>query len=421
MVIRPQNMAERVIWSIIVFSYPMYFLGLIFPVNTIVPWLLLVPAAWRLWQQSDLTPASDRIKVSILFWVWLAASVVVLVALLVGLIDFEYDQNEIIRSCLNWSREWALFPICVFLGNCLPVRSALIYRAVCWLCAQSLGMIMVSYGAYLAKLPEVIYYSPIERLTQNGKMFYEIRWYLIDVDSETLRLTLFAPWAPALGLVSCVYFILALQERQRGWKIIGLLGAIAMIVASVSRSAFLFLPATLVLLWVWLMENRAYLQIALGCLAFLVSVFSASIGNAIETAVDIFVGARKSSSQLRETLQRVAFDRWSAAPIWGHGKQIQGPHLLKKMPLGSHHTWFGLLFTHGVIGFTAVLMASVSTIVILAWRAKHNTTAQAALGVFMLLLFTSLGENMEKLAYLIWPALMLMGMASRNSIQDEKA
>ncbi len=411
--IKPQTTAERVIWYTIVLSYPMYFLGLVFPVNTTLPWLLLINVGMRFWQQSDRTPPDDRVRILPIVGVWVIAMLTVLVALLVGLTDFNNDIREIIRSSLNWCREWALYPICLTLGSCLRIRPQVIYRAVCNLCAQSLVMIGIGVAAFALKLPDLIYNSPIERLTQNGELFYEVRLYLIDVDSGGVRFTLFAPWAPALGLVACIYFLLALQESDRRWKTIGMVGATAMILASLSRGAFLFLPATMLLIWVWVSANRAYLQLVLSALLFWATLFSFTVMQAWENAIGGFIGARKSSSQLREVIQRLSLDRAAEAPIWGHGKEIPGPQVLKKMLLGSHHTWIGLLFKHGIVGFAAVLIAVVTTLVMLALRAKADRLARVALAIMLVVLFTSMGESMEKLAYLFWPALVLVGMALR--------
>ncbi len=416
--IKPQTMAERVIWYTIVLTYPMYLLGLVFPVNTTLPWILLINVAMRFWQQSDDTPPADRVRIPAIVGLWVVAMLIVLVAILVGLTDFNNDIREIIRSSLNWCREWALYPICLILGICLRIRPPVIYRAVCNLCAQSLVMIGVGIAAFVLKVPDLIYDSPIERLTQNGKLFYEVRLYVIDVDSGGLRFTLFAPWAPALGLVACIYFLLALQESHRGWKTIGLVGATAMILASLSRGAFLFLPATMLLIWVWVSANRAYLQLVLSALLFWGTLFSFTVMQAWENAIDGFVGARKSSSQLREVIQRLSLDRTADAPIWGHGKEIPGPQVLKKMPLGSHHTWIGLLFKHGIVGFAAVLIPVVATLVVLAIRAKADRLARIALAIMLVVLFTSMGESMEKLAYLFWPALVLVGMALRPAPQS---
>jgi hypothetical protein len=413
---KPQTAVERVIWYVIILSYPMYFLGLVFPLNTTLPWLLLINVGVRFWRQSDRTPIADRTRIHPMIWLWVIASIIVLIAMLVGLSDFNYDVREIIRSCLNWCREWALYPICLTLGCCLPIRPQLIYRAVCNLCGQSLVMLGICVLAFMAKVPDLLYNSPIERLTQNGKLFYEVRLYLIDLDSGGLRFTLFTPWAPALGLVACVYFLLALQESDKVWRTIGIVGSTAMLLASVSRGAFIFLPASMLLIWVWVAGNRAYLQLVLGFLVFWLALFSFTVTQAFESAIDGFVGARKSSSQLREVLQRVALDRWAEAPIWGHGKQIPGPKVLKGMPLGSHHTWIGLLFSHGVVGFGAILVAVVTTLVMLALRSRSEKIARVALAIMLVVVFTSMGESIEKLAYLIWPALVLVGIALRPSI-----
>jgi O-Antigen ligase len=411
--IKPQTTAERVIWYTIVLSYPLYFLGLVFPVNTTLPWILLINVAMRFWQQSDRTPLAERVRIPAIVGVWVVGMLTVLVALLVGLTDYNYDIREIVRSSLNWCREWALYPICLTLGSCLRIRPQIIYRAVCNLCAQSLGMIAIGIVAFVAKLPDLIYNSPIERITQNGKLFYEVRLYVIDLDSGGLRFTLFAPWAPALGLVACIYFLLVLQESHRGWKTIGIVGATAMILASLSRGSFIFLPAAMLLIWLWVSANRAYLQLVAGFLLFWATLFSFAVTQAFETAIEGFVGARKSSSQLREVIQRVSLREVAEAPIWGHGKQVPGPKPLKGMPLGSHHTWVGLLFSHGIVGFMAVLIPVVATLVILAIRAKADRLARVALAIMLVVLFTSMGESMEKLAYLFWPALVLVGMALR--------
>ena len=46
--------------------------------------------------------------------------------------------------------------------------------------------------------------------------------------------------------------------------------------------------------------------------------------------------------------------------IWGHGTVERGPHIVEYMPIGSHHTWNGLLFVKGMVGYAglAVPMAA---------------------------------------------------------------
>jgi hypothetical protein len=410
---QPKTVAEWIITSSILLSYPIYFTGLMFPVNTMLPWLLLVNVGVKFWQQSDQTSHTDRRRLHLVVWLWIIAVVTILVALLIGLTDFNYDTREIVRSLWNWSREWALYPLCLTLGCCLNVRPQVIYRAVCQLCAQSLVMLAVCGVSAQLKLPGLLYNSPIERITQNGKLFYEVRLYLLDPDSGGLRFNLFAPWPPALGLLACIYFLMALQESHRGWKIVGMIGSIAMLVASVSRGALLFLPSAMLLTWIWTSWNRVYLQLGGGAATFVLGLLSYQVSQLLEIGVDRFVSARKSSSQLRDILQRLALERWAEAPIWGHGKQIAGPALLKGMPLGSHHTWIGLLFSHGIVGCLAVLVAMGMTLLVVMIQARRDRLAKTALAILLVIIFTSFGENIEKLAYLVWPALVLIGMVFR--------
>jgi hypothetical protein len=411
-VIKPQNFAERVIWYTIILTYPLYFLGLIFPVNATLPWLLLINVGTRAWNQSDRTPVDKRVHIPMIVWLWLCSAVIVLIAMLIGLTEFNYDIRQFIRSTFQWGWGWALFPICFTLGSCLQIRPQIIYRAVCNLCGQSIFMIGVGILAFATKIPDVLYISPLGQVLQNGP-YYAVRLYMLEVDSgsRVLRFCLFAPWAPALGFAACIYFLLALQESNKFWKGLGLVGATVMISASVARGAFVSLPVVLLSVWAWGTWNRAYLQLVVGFLIFWICLFSFTASQAFEGAIDTFVSARKGSSELRATLQRVALDRWIEAPIWGHGKQVVGPKVLKSMPLGSHHTWFGLLFSHGIVGFIAIFISSVATLIVLAMKAQANRADRVALGIMLLLLLTSMGENIDGLVYLVWPALVLVGQS----------
>ena len=47
-------------------------------------------------------------------------------------------------------------------------------------------------------------------------------------------------------------------------------------------------------------------------------------------------------------------------------------------------------------------------------KAQRDRAAQAALGVVLVLFINSFGENIEILAYLIWPGLLLLGIAMKR-------
>lgn len=410
---KPQNFEERLVWYTMISSYLLYFSGLIFIVNTTMPWVLLLYLFRQIWQQTDDTPAHQKIRVPAIIWVWVVGMIVMLIAILIGLVDFGYDLKEIIRSTLNWMRDWALFAILPLIGCTLQIRPQLIYRATCIVCLQSLLIIPFCCFAYVAQLPAHLYTSPLERLTQNGEIYYYIVLYIKDPDSGGLRLSLFTPWAPVLGLVSCMFFIFALQETNKIWKWIGLIGSATMLILSVSRGAYIFLPTVLLLVWGLQNFTRPLIQISAGILIFTAGLFSSTLLTRASEVIEAFKGIRKSSSQVRAALDRTALDRWSEAPIWGHGKQIQGAPILYEMPIGSHHTWFGLLFTQGIVGLLAFAIPLVITVLLLIIKMRESNVAKVGLSVLLLLTLASISDNIEKLAYICWAGLIVIGIACR--------
>jgi len=129
--------------------------------------------------------------------------------------------------------------------------------------------------------------------------------------------------------------------------------------------------------------------------------------------------ARADSTRVRTTLNEIALYRWETqAPWFGHGVVQPGSHLVEFMPIGSHHNWYGLLFVKGVVGFLSFTIAFVSTGLALLLRAQLDRTSRLGLGVFLILSFFSFSENIEALAYLTWPAWLLIGIALRKPLTE---
>ena len=76
------------------------------------------------------------------------------------------------------------------------------------------------------------------------------------------------------------------------------------------------------------------------------------------------------------------------------------------MPIGSHHTWYGLLFVKGVTGFLALLIPLVFQIFLAFADALTSTRGRLPLGFALVVILLSFGENIEIQAYLLWPGLM---------------
>jgi hypothetical protein len=132
-----------------------------------------------------------------------------------------------------------------------------------------------------------------------------------------------------------------------------------------------------------------------------------------------FAGARADSSRVRETLGRIAIERWENEAYWfGHGIVENGPHLVEYMPIGSHHSWYGLLFVKGLAGLFALLVPLLLSLFVIVLR---GNPAERRIGLSMLFVLSlySFGENLEVLAYLYWPALLLIGIALRNPSRQD--
>jgi O-Antigen ligase len=413
---KPQNFEEKLVWYSLVGIYGIYFLGMLLPASAAIGWVLFFYLCKKVWDQIEDTPVEQRIKIPWIMWLWVIGMVIILIAKIVGLNDFGYEKNDFIRGTLGWLITWvtlALFPI----AGCLNIRPKLIYRAVCIVCLQSLIIIPFCYIAFLIHLPGVIYSSPLERIFQNGKLYYDVGFYIYTAYNHELRLGLFAPWGPALGLVGTLYFFLAIQEHNQKWRWLGIVGAIAMCIVSSSRLAFIAVPA--ISLGVWFLTNfwRPITQIWLGFISFLIGIFSAQVIKTAKDLVDGISGSRSESTRIRKALIEVAFERSKEAPIWGHGTQEASSKALENMPIGSHTTWGGLMFMHGMVGLVAFLVPVICTLITLLIKAQKNPTAKVGLSVLLVLLFFSSGESLDALAYLCWPAWVLIGIALKKEMK----
>jgi hypothetical protein len=88
------------------------------------------------------------------------------------------------------------------------------------------------------------------------------------------------------------------------------------------------------------------------------------------------------------------------------------------MPIGSHHTWFSLLFIKGLVGFTAFLIPMLLSFVSLAIKAHKSATARIALSFLLTLFLFTFNDNQQRLAYLYWPGLIIMGIALNKQVQS---
>ncbi|WP_411875440.1 O-antigen ligase domain-containing protein [Vulcanococcus limneticus] len=411
--LQPQNVPERLVWWSIILTYPIWIIGGLYVVGSVLCWLLLVCLLIKILARMDHPEENEEISISPVIWLWIIGMIIMQVALIAGHVNFNLGTGIIIKSSIGWAKGWAalaLYP----LAGALPIRNSIPTRAICIVGFHTLLIMPLLLLTPNLGLPEVLYVSPLRAVGGPGNEFFDVPLYEIDGSTGDLRWRLFAPWGPALGFVGNINFMICLQEKDRKWKILGIIGSILMCFVCKSRLAqlsIILIPLTTAII---ARLRQPLMLITLGVVSYLGGIFATSILTAVSDYWEGFKGARAGSTRVRFALKRIAFHRWETeAPIWGHGVVEGGPHLVEYMAIGSHHTWAGVLFVKGAVGFVALAVPMLVTLLELLRRAASASyrLGSTGLGVIIILFMYTFGENLEILVYLYWPGMLVMGMA----------
>jgi hypothetical protein len=297
--------------------------------------------------------------------------------------------------------------------GCLKIRPQLLYRAACIVCLQNLVFAVISCLFFTLNLPHIEYISPLSVLGGGSDELYSVAFYEVEYGTNLLRLKLFAPWCPELGMIANLYFFLVIQEQNNKWRTIGIIGAIAMIVGSFSRAAILCLPIVLALVWILKNLTQPMTHVTLAIVSFITSIYTPQLLNFIQTSREQFDSFRASSSEVRGLLVNLALDRWHEAPLWGHG--VVTPWL-KTPGIGTHHTWVGLLFIRGVVGLSAFVIPLCWSFIDLLYKAQKSITARVGLSIILVLFLFSSVIDISYIVHLYWLSLIMLGIALKEKL-----
>ena len=406
----PQTAAERLIAGTIQWTWALWLIGGLYIVGPVLGWVLAGMVALALYLD-QLKPSAIPSTV----WIWLAGMLAMLLILLVGHANFELGLAKTVKSSIGWAKGWALIALFVLAGAMLTLRAEVIYRAVCKLGLQTLIVLPIFLAAPYVGLPELLWTSPLKVLGGAGPEYFAAQLYTIELGAGTPRWQFFAPWSPAAGMMGVLYVLLAAQEKHRGWKAIGIAGGLMLALFSQSRLALVALIVIIPFVWGASRLGKGHLWLMAAPAVFALGIFGPMLIEVIDSAVSEFSAARADSSRVRAALGRIAIHRWETEAYWfGHGIVENGPHLVEYMPIGSHHSWYGLLFVKGLLGAAALAIPLAATFFALLAKAQNDKTARVGLGLTLALVLYSFGENLEILAYLYWPALVVIGIALRR-------
>lgn len=407
---------EKLIWFGLILTYPCYLIGGLYILGSVLGWLILATLLLRIFIEGK----SEGMCIPAILWVWILAMLTMLVALLVAHIDRELGIGKTIKSSIGWAKGWALLALFPLLGAMLPFRLDMLIRGCCMIGMHSLVFAIISIVVFVTGLSGDLFISPLKIVGGPGNEFFTVRFFGLNPETGLPRWNFFGPWAPSAGLLSCIYLVICAREKNQFWRSLGILGAAAMCLLCQSRAGWALFA---MLIPVLLLSNRLThpgLLIATGIFFVVVLLLGQPVISWLFDSYQQIKDSRPDSTRVRSALAEIALQRWQAeAPIWGHGVVERGPKMVEYMPIGTHHSWYGLLFVKGWVGALSLAVPLGITLVYLGIDALKNTLASTALILVLVLVSYSFFENLEILVYLFWPALLWLG-AALNPLKREE-
>ncbi|MBO9466432.1 O-antigen ligase domain-containing protein [Tropicibacter sp. R15_0] len=420
--IRPENPAETLVFYALIATWPFYLLGALYIVGPVLGWTLGGLAVLSLYLgpaiRADLRATGP---VPFMVWAWILGMAVMLIALWVGHMNWAMGIKTTIKSSIGWAKGWALMALFPLAGAVLPVRRAVLVRAMCIVGAVTLALAPIMLIAPFIGLPQHIFTSPLKVVGGPGPEYFSVFLYTIDPGSGAPRWQFFAPWSPFAALLGVIMVLFALEETDKRWMWAGLLAGVLMILTSKSRMGLVGLVFCTSLPRLAPYILRGFAWSVLAGLTTLAGLFAGMLQQVLFNTITAFQTARADSTRVRATLQRIAFERWQQDAIWfGHGRVQPGAHLVEYMPIGSHHTWYGLLFIKGLVGFFAFAIPFALQFLTTLISAIGSPKGALPFGIVLTLFLLSFGENLEIQTYLLWPGLLMLGLHSRETAQPRK-
>jgi len=413
---------ERLLYRTITLTWLFYGLGALYVIGPVLGWSLAGFVALSLFLAPLMRENLRAVPPSPTVWVWMIFMLGMLVVLWVGHFDNALGTGKTIKSSIGWAKGWALFALFILIGACLRIRPEVIVRAQCVLGLQTLLLLPLFILAPKIGLPEKLFVSPIRAVGGPGPEYFSVYLYTTDPSNGASRWQFYTPWSPFAGLVGVIVTLSALEEKNKFWRRCGVLAGLAIVLMTKSRMSLMgvvicgSLPRLLPLVlktWAWF---------AMTALASAMVVVGGSVMSALSDAIYAFRAMRADSTRVRDALQSIANERWSTEAYWfGHGIVEPGAHVTEYMLIGTHHTWYGLLFVKGTIGAIMLAVPMVWTLIVLSKQTIVTTQARLPLGMILALLLFSFGENMEVQLYILWPALVLIGASvSQRSVSESR-
>lgn len=406
-----RTLEEKLITGSLVMTYPIYVIGGLYITGSLLAYAVLALVLLRAFMEGE-NPFSS---VPAAVWLWVVGMLVMLISLWVAHGQWSLGMTQTIKSSVGWAKGWALMALFPLIGAILNIQPEKFVRCICVVAKHTAIFAMITFALYIIKVPGHLFTSPLWILGGAGDTFFNVSLYGLNPETGAGRWQFFAPWAPAAGFLSCIFVIFCLLEKDPHWRNWGVFGCVLMVLLCQSRAGWAIFIVIVPLFLLGRFSFNPWVLLTIGLFVPILLLLGEPIWEFGMDAYQQVKEARPASTRVRAALENIAYQRWqSEAPIWGHGVVESGPKLVEFMPIGSHHSWYGLLFVKGIVGLLALAIPLAASVFLLLVNQQHSDYLRACLCMLLVIVCYSFFENLEILVYLYWPALFWLGLSFRN-------
>ncbi|MEM7267643.1 MAG: O-antigen ligase domain-containing protein [Pseudomonadota bacterium] len=416
---KPRNIVEAILYWTINLTWLFYAIGALYIVGPVLGWPLMMLALLAMYLGQDFPKdlRAQPIPFGVLVWVFFMF--LMLVVLWVGHVNYDKGLGPTIKSSVGWAKGWALFFVFQIIGAVIPIRREPLIRAQCIVGLQCLILLPIFVAAPMVGLPEKLFVSPLKAVGGPGPEYFSVYLYTIDPSNGASRWQFYAPWSPFAGLLGVIMVLMALEEKKPFWMICGVLAGLAMVMMTKSRMAMLGVIVCATIPRVMPLVFKSWAWGVAAAVTGSMAIIGGLVLQTISDAIYAFRAARADSTRVRDNLNNIAYERWgSEAPWFGHATVGAGAHVTEFMKIGTHHTWYGLLFVKGFFGLICLVIPVLYSLCEFLIMAAISPKGRLPLGLLLGMMFFSFGENLEVQAYLFWPATVILGLAARENLVD---
>lgn len=293
---------------------------------------------------------------------------------------------------------WIMGGLAIWAGAAHGLSGQPVVRAVSILGGVIIVLAMIGAVGVSLGLPRLVLPYTLPMLIAPNSISAQLYGSLaIYIPEETFgeqvtRLILFYPYTTALGLGGIGITLISLLEKDMRFRLLGMTGGLIAVVFSWSR---LSLGALLLcaLGWIWLRATfklrLLFVFLALFVL-FAISIAGFDWPAALMSVQDRVDGVRAGSSLARHLIYEKSWEGFLQSPIFGNGWIGPSVHPKEILPIGSHSTVYGLLYTGGVMTFAAFVVAITLTLASGVVRLISEKSGRSDEVIVMLLLSLTL-------------------------------